>query len=63
MCEYIVIDEVLGVGGSVGKWYTMVYYEGNAVWVCVHLERSIVIERTEMLGSGKVYIVLSEEVV
>ena len=72
-CESVVIDEVLSVGRSVGKWYTMVYYEGLAMffWVGVHSERIIVIERTEMLGRSKVcfmygsnvYIVFGEEIV
>ena len=72
ICESVVIDEVLGVGGSDGKGYTVVYYEGEALffWVSDHWELSVVIERTEVLGGGKVcflyvgnvYIVLGKEV-
>ena len=61
------------MGVSAGKWYTMVYYEGEAMffWVGVHSERSIVIERTDMLGrskvcfmyDGNVYVVFGEELV
>ena len=45
--ESVVIDEVLGVGASVVKWYTMVYYEGETMffWVGIHLECGIFIER------------------
>ena len=72
-CESVVIGEVLDVHGSIGKWYTMVYYEDEAMffWVSVHSESSIVIERMEMLGRSKVcflygsniYVVFSEEFV
>ena len=61
------------MGGSVGKWYTVVYYESEAIffWVGVHSKCSVVIEKTEVLGMDKVcflyggnmYILFGEEVV